>query len=398
MLRHLRNYKKISALALCLWSASSCSTAPRLDSQNLESLAEDEKRIWARSREEASRLDKSGQLDDSKEINEYINAVALRLLPADLGHNKFPLKVKVIRNPFLNAFALSHGVIYVHSGFLAKIENEAQLAILLGHELAHILLRHPVRHFRQVQNINASLALISVASAGAGVYGNLMYLLGAFGASASISGYSKDMESEADITGLDLMVAAGYDPRQSIALFEHLEHQVKERNTSEPFFFGSHPRLADRKVNFEDLLQSKYSSLSGFTGSAEYAAKTSRIVLETAALDVAQGRWDWAKDAIERYVAKYPDDPRGYFRLGELYRLRNSDGDWARAEAEFRKTLELDEKFALAYRGVGLLHLKRGETARAAVELKQFLALQPDAQDREFIEPYTITNASEAIP
>jgi len=398
MFKQLRNGLTISGLLLCSWGVLSCSTPPRLDSQNVESLADDEKRVWMRSREEASQLDKSGQLDESAEINEYVNAVAQRLLPGDLRANKFPLKIKVINNPLLNAFALSHGVVYVHSGILAKLENEAQLATLLAHELAHILHRHPVRHFRQVQNVGVSLAWISVAGARAGVYGNLINLLGMLGASGAISGYSKIMESEADTTGLELMVAAGYDPRQSVALFEHLGQQVKDRKTDEPFFFGSHPRLVDRKLNFEDLLRSKYTDVTGFIGADEYFGKMSRIVLETAGLNIAQGRWDWAKEGIDRFVAKYPNDPQGHFRLAELYRLRNGEGDWTHAEAEFRKTLELDERYALAYRGIGLLYLKRGERAKAAVELKRFLVLQPDAPDKEFIEPYTLPTTTGVVP
>lgn len=397
MFKHLQDGWTISGLLLCLCGGLSCSTVPRLDSHKDESLADDEKRIWARSQEEATRLDKSGQLEESTEINEYVNAVAVRLLPTDLRAAKFSLKVKVIKNPLLSAFALSHGTIYVHSGFLAKIENEAQLAVLLAHELAHILHRHPVQHFRQVQNINLSIALITVASTRAGFYVNLVNLLGVFGAAAAISGYSQGMETEADTTGLELVIAAGYDPRQSIALFEYLEQQVKEGNTNEPFFFGSHPRLVDRKLNFESLLRSKYAGIAGFTGAAEYSEKMSRIVLETAALDIAQGRWEWAKKALERFIEKYPHDPQGHFRLGELYRLKNGDGDLARAEAAFRKTLELDERFALAYRGMGLLYLKSGEHARAAGLFQQFLALQPDAQDRDFIEPYTRTTTG-ALP
>jgi beta-barrel assembly-enhancing protease len=384
----------ISALVLCLWGLLSCSSIPRLETSHLDSLAEDEKRIWMRSCEEESRLNKSGQLDESDDLNQYINEVAMRLLPSGLRAQNFPLKVKVIRNPFLNAFAFAHGVIYIHSGFLAKIENEAQLAVLLGHELAHILHRHPVQHFRQVQNINASFALLSIASARAGVYANLVGLLGVLGASASISGYSRVMESEADKTGLELMVAAGYDPNESIVLFDHLERQMKDREDREPFFFGSHPRLVDRRSNYADLLRSNYSGVVGFKGVTEYAEKTSRIILETAAWDVAQGRWEWAKETIERFISKYPANAEGYFHLGELYRLRNEGRDLDRAEEAFDRTLQLDANFALAYRGLGLVHLKKGDSVRAAVDLKRFLVLQPQAKDREFIESYTTTRRS----
>src|SRR5690606_34517528 len=153
---------------------------------------EDERRIWNRSKEEAKRLDQSGQLYTSREIVEYVNDVARRLIPSELSQNsEFNLNVRIVKNPLLNAFALSHGAIYVHTGILAKMEDEAQLATILTHELTHIMHRHPVRHFRAAQNLSAAVAILQVAALPAGNFGALAALLGSLSATAAISGYSK---------------------------------------------------------------------------------------------------------------------------------------------------------------------------------------------------------------
>src|SRR5438128_9489145 len=126
------NYSTISILFLLSMALGLFSCASVSPFGGALQLAEDEKRLWNRSREEGRRIDFSGQLYDSKELVDYVNAVADKLIPEDLRKQDFHLTIKILKNPLLNAFALPHGIIYIHSGFLAKIENEAQLAVVIG--------------------------------------------------------------------------------------------------------------------------------------------------------------------------------------------------------------------------------------------------------------------------
>ena len=168
---HLTTVKCLGGLLLALFAGllPACASVSPWGTAGQFDLAEDEKRIWNRSIEEAKRLDESGQLYGAPETVEYVNGVALKLVPQTLRASEpFDIRVRIIKNPLLNAFALSHGAIYIHTGMLAKLENEAQLATILAHELTHITHRHPVQHFRTIQNVTTALALLQIAALPAG--------------------------------------------------------------------------------------------------------------------------------------------------------------------------------------------------------------------------------------
>ena len=143
-------------------------------------LERDEAGLWKRAEEQEYLLDRSGVVYEDAETREYLNAVAAKLAPADvLG--RIPFRIEVIKDPRLNAFAFPNGVIYVHTGILATMENEAQLATLLAHEMTHCTHRHAVRGFRDLQNKTAALATVQVTTAGLGGFGDLATLLGGLG-------------------------------------------------------------------------------------------------------------------------------------------------------------------------------------------------------------------------
>ena len=79
------------------------------------------------------------------ELEAYVNEVTQSLLPAEAKWQGLSLKVQVIQNPLLNAFVLPNGMMYVHTGLLARMDNEAQLAALLGHEITHVTHRHTIK-------------------------------------------------------------------------------------------------------------------------------------------------------------------------------------------------------------------------------------------------------------
>ena len=226
-------------------------------------LQEDERRLWNRSAEEQKRLNNSNYLYDDPVVVDYLNEVAQYLVPDDIDEKGLSIEVKIIKNPLLNAFAYPNGVIYVHTGILSKMENEAQLATLLGHEMTHVTHRHTVENYRSVKNISAALATVQMASIPFGVYGDLANLLGSVGAMAAVTGYSRELETEADWLGLKLMVAAGYDPQEATKLFEHLKKDIEEQDIKEPFFFGSHPRLQERINNYTQFIEAAYPNAQG---------------------------------------------------------------------------------------------------------------------------------------
>jgi predicted Zn-dependent protease len=367
-----------------------CVTAdlPPIDEQkNFEPLP-DEKRIWTRALEEQAILDRSGHLVNAPELNAYVNRVAAKLVPEKIRCQGITVEVRILNNPLLNAFAYPNGVIYVHSGILVKMDNEAQLAALLGHEMAHTIHRHAVESYRNVQNTRAVLTAAQIAAAPFGAYGILAYSVGALGATAAVSGYSQGRESEADATGLELMVAAGYDPREALRLFEHLKKDLEEQQIEEPFFFGTHPRLQERIDSTRRLLKTMDPGLRGATGTDAFNKHISALLLVNAEADIAVGRFTSGRKCIEKYIALHPDRAEGHFSLGELYRQRGELNDADRALKAYSAAVRCDPGHPAAYKGIGLIHYKQGRRKKARQAFTTYLKLDPNAADAAYIKRY----------
>jgi predicted Zn-dependent protease len=151
-------------LAVMSVAVNACTSTnlPPLAGQSVAALQADEGQIWQESRDLEHRLDQSGLLYAEPVLLAYLNTIAARLGQATPTGGKLQFMVKVIRSPLLSAFALPHGVIYVYTGLLAKLENEAQLATLLGHEMTHIVHRHTVKEWRHIENTTAVLASLGI--------------------------------------------------------------------------------------------------------------------------------------------------------------------------------------------------------------------------------------------
>lgn len=357
-------------------------------------LQEDETRLWNRAAEEQRRLDRSGVIYDAPQLQAYLNEVARSMTPEEVKRTEFSFKVSIIKNPLLNAFSLPNGAIYIHTGILARIENEAQLATLLGHEMSHVIQRHALENFRNVHNTAAALATFQLAASGAGRFAPVAGLLGSLGAMAAVSGYSQNSEAEADRLGLDIVVRAGYDPHESpkifeqLQTFERLQKEPRERKRDEPFLFGSDPDLQDRYDNYAEIVTEKYSDTPGYKGVEPYRNKVHQLLLDNASMDIAMGRFSSAQQSLERFLAVEPNHPRAHYLLGELYRQRAERADRDKAESEYRRALEEDPGYPDPYRGLGILYLKSQLPDWARKAFDKYLALSPAAGDREYIFQY----------
>ena len=353
----------------------------------------DEARIWKESRELQLQFDRSGLVYDDLGVTDYVRQVAFKLVPPSVG-KEINFEIKVLKHPTPNAFALPHGAFYIHTGMLAQMENEAQLAAVIGHEISHILRRHTVQSFRTARQAAAFGTTLGVIAAPAGVYGSAVILLGALGALAAVSGYSQALEDEADTEGLRLMVQAGYDPAEAVKVIDNLQRYTERAEIKEPFFFSTHPRLAERKASYQRLLDGEYRGQSGWLGREAFATLTRPAALENAALELARGQFALAQEMLEKNLALNVSDPNVHFLLAELFRQRGSAGDPEAAEKEYQTTIELDPGFADAHRGLGLLDYKKTRADLAREHFEKYLALNPAAKDRAHIEQYLRDSAT----
>lgn len=363
-----------------------CSSVDPLSTPEGNRLEDDEQRLWKTVIEEQKRLDRSGTLYEDPVITSYVNEVVQKLMTSTVRSSPLTVQVKIVKNPLLNAFAFPNGVIYAHTGILARIENEAQLATLLGHELTHATHRHAIQAFRGVKRSSAALATFQMVTLPFGVFGAAATALGTVGYVASVSGYSRGNEREADREGLALAVTAGYAAAEAPKLFEHLKRDLEFRKIDEPFFFGSHPKLAERVKSYQELIADRYANQTGEIGEERYRRIMLPLFVENAKTDLAIGRFELAEESLGRVTSQRVDHPQALYLLGEVTRQRNGEGDQKRSEERYRQAIAADPTYPDPHRALGTLLLKRDEKDGARSELQRYLQLAPQAPDRAYVE------------
>jgi len=379
----------LSAFIFALASACS-SDIPPIGVRGGEQFNNEEQRLWKAAEAEEERLDDSGQLYEDVAVEAYVNEVLQHLVKTS-GKSTLAFRAKLVKNPLLNAFTYPNGVIYVHTGILARMENEAQLATLLAHEMTHATHRHALQGQRSLKAKTATLAGLQMLMAPLGAYGGVITLLGAVGTMSAVTGYSRDLEREADSEGLEMMVRAGYSPTEAPKLFMHLKRDVDELKVKEPFFFGTHPRLVERIDSYTDLIANRYAGKTGLTYAERFMKQASHVVLDDAMLLLALGRFSLAESQIQRVLGPAPQNAVAHFDLGEVYRQRNSVGDLDKADHQFRQAAELDDRYAEPHRALGLIYKKQGRDRDTRAEWERYLMLAPTARDRGYIEQYLLS-------
>jgi beta-barrel assembly-enhancing protease len=334
-------------------------------------LATDEARLWREASELEARARKSGAVLDDPALERYLVGVARRLAPRGaLDH--LDVRVRVIETPALTAFVTPDGAIFVSMGLLSRLENEAQLAMVLGHELVHAVNRHHLVEYRTYKG-------------GADMSAGMPFGLGALGTQAAVTGYSRDLEREADEQGLGLLAAGGWDVREGPRPFEHLAAWVKDEEIEEPYTFASHPRLEERIESTRALVVGRYEGRrAGDQGADRYRQAVREVILATARLDLAAGRFGPAERGAGAYLALRPRSAEAFTVLADAAR-QQGDAD-ERALELYRRAAGLDPACPEAQRGLGLALARRGDRAGARVALRSYLKLAPAAVDRAWIE------------
>lgn len=348
-------------------------------------LETDEARLWTRSNEEQEHLDASGFRLSDAPTDAYLARIIERL-NSDNGAGGIHFEVKVLKDPTLNAFAFPNGVIYVHTGLLARLENEAQLATVLAHECSHVYLRHALKGMRDLKNKTAVYAGVGAVTVGFGLSGLVVNILGGIGTMAAVSGYSRDLEREADRLGFQRYLEAGYDPAECTAVFRILLEESRKSKNREPFFFGSHPRLQERIESFHELGADARAGDARRKEAAAFTAMLPPILTADCRAALQAGNIEAALADAERLLALMPDSVESHTLKGEAHRKRSTDGDLPKAMASYRTAIALREGSPDAQRGLGLACLKAGDKASAKQALSRYLELSPTAPDRAHME------------
>jgi predicted Zn-dependent protease len=191
----------------------------------------------------SQQIEHSVKLISDPVVTEYVNRVGQNLVRN--SDSKVPFTIKVIDTNEINAFALPGGFFYVNSGLILAADNEAELAGVMAHEIAHVAACHVAREQTRSNIVNlASIPLVFVPG-GWAVYEATQVAMG-IGVPLTFMKFSRNFETEADFLGMEYMYKTGYDPQSFISFFEKIEAQEKKKPGTLAKAFSSHPMTPDR--------------------------------------------------------------------------------------------------------------------------------------------------------
>jgi len=296
-------------------------------------------------------------------LNAYVRGVLCRVTPCE------SLRLYVVESPGLNVFALPNGALMVWTGTLLRTQDEAQLAQLLAHEVAHYQHKDSLEQFHRMLDTSSVVALLGVAAAGAGIgFVGTPASMAALGAKYS---HSDAQERDADQSAVEMAAAAGYDPAAALAVWR----------SADADFLKLHPAGEERLAALQNLVQ-------------QTPARAWQPGLDRAATTPYLERWIGEElrrdtDTVALFT-KLAASGRGLCRygLGEAYRKRGLPGDAVLAASWFRAALAAPDSPPLAWRGLGLLAMQGGDKPAARAAFAHYRVLAPDADDKTMIDYY----------
>jgi predicted Zn-dependent protease len=198
----------------------------------------------------AQEVERDSKLVTDPVVSEYVNRIGQNLVRN--SDAKVPFTIKVIDSDEVNAFALPGGFFFVNTGLILKADNEAELAGVMAHEIAHVAARHGTRQATRGELINyGSIPLIFMG----GWTGFAVREAAGLAIPLGFLKFSRGMESEADMLGLEYMYKAGYDPTAFVDFFEKIETMEKRKPGSIAKVFSTHPMTDDRIVAAQKEIQ-----------------------------------------------------------------------------------------------------------------------------------------------
>ena len=253
-------------------------------------------------RQLAAEVDRSSKIVNDPIVTEYVNRIAQNIvLHSD---SKVPFTIKVIDAGDVNAFALPGGFLYVNRGLLEAADNEAEVAGVIAHEIAHVAARHGMEQASKGQLFNyLSIPLIFLG--GIGGYA-IQQGLG-LAVPLTFLKFSRGAEKEADRLGAQYMWASGYDPNALITFFEKLQAKNKKKPGTLSKLFSTHPMTGDRITEVRELIAQFPERGEYQISSSEFTQVKSRI-LSISGATRASGSDDSRRPTLKRRPQTTTDD------------------------------------------------------------------------------------------
>ena len=374
---------------------------------------------------------KKGLVMQDPQLQAYLDSIGKRILGSRPAPEQVEFKFRVLRDPMVQAFALPNGSVYVTTGLLSLLDDEPQLAAVLGHETAHVYERHGYLQNRSVRKKALAVNILQIAASGAPVGPNFSESAQLFGAAlqvgaavssqviiASIFGYSREMEQQADSDGLIAMSNAAYDPMAMAQAFKLLDDDSSLEFEPIQGFYRDHPKLTDRREFALQYASAHKPDKPVTEDKKAYADNVSAAICSEIQLDLSSRRERTAVARAAKLESMFPNTPKYETLLADSYRelgaktklpsqeertrhgqsehrkeyfkmtpeeeqkalLQTPDGEAAMraneatAEQLYESALKDSTNYADAHKGLGLLFEQEGRYSDAATEYQTYLS------------------------
>ena len=327
-------------------------------------------------------------------LNNYISRTGMGMA-ATTHRPHMPFSFQVVNANYVNAYAFPGGSIACTRGILLSLENEAELAALLGHELGHVNARHTAQQMSKGALTQAVVGGISVIAGTQGsALGQITSQLGMMGAGALLASYSRDNEREADALGMEYMVRAGYSPKGMVGLMDILRSQYRHNPSTLELMFSTHPMSDERYQTAVKRKQATYSAAENLPLYRErYMDNTAKLrSLKGAIAEMQLGEKQILKKNIgaaeghfQRALRMAPNDYTALVMMStsQLIQEKNREG---MAYAERAQRVYPQE--AQAYHLSGIAKLKTGDFEGAYGEFAGYESRLPGNPNTIFFMGY----------
>jgi len=319
-------------------------------------------------------------------INQYVSDVGKGLLP-NVHRPDMPYNFHCVNATYINAYAFPGGSIAVTRGILLKLDNEAQLAALLGHELGHVNARHAAEQMSKgrLSSMLVSGLSIAASSQGAGL-DELTQQLGMLGQGLLLSRYSRDNEREADYLGNEYMVKAGYPSKGFVGLMEMLDSLHKESPSAARVLFSTHPMSVERLNSAVQREKGVYQYTKDYPLNRERymdniaflrAKKEGIELLQQGEKYMARKEVDKAENTFKKSIHKLKHDYTAHVLMSKCLMLRKKPAQ-ALAYANTAKKLYPAEAQGYYIAGIASSELKKyGKAYQNFVKCDELLPGNP---------------------
>ena len=327
---------------------------------------EDEKKLG---KEFYDKLVQHRLLVENKRLNEYLTKIGNLILE---GNRQVPFEFRfsLVNSSAINAFATPGGYIYINKGLINAIDNEAELAGVIAHEISHANARHIASIIEKSKKLNIAALAAVLAGALFGGGGEATAAIAAFsiaGAASLNLKYSREHEEEADRMGMEYLVKAGYYPAAMIDFLKIIKkYEYLSKNT--PSYLLTHPGTDERIFYMDNLLLTKYLQQGEKNILGNLSRMQALLMLDTDDLNARH----------KQLAESLANDPKNVDLLYALALVKDKLGLINEALQHYQKALSLSPEDEDVLKSIGLIYLKAGQADQAKGYLVRANSINPD--------------------